>query len=250
MLGFPRGIGGPALLSQLRTHAEQYGAQIRRDCVGALSRDDEGFSLHLSKDIIRSRYVILATGVQDHLPALTGAEEAVRRSVLRICPICDAYEATGKKIAVIGDGPRGEREAEFLKTYASSVTLIYTGGAHDPERRGRTVAAGIELIETSLEYLTIEDDGLRLRLPSGKQWEFDVFYSALGCSPRNNLATSLGASRDENSQLIVSSHCETSVPGLYATGDVVRGLNQVVVAAAEAAIAATHIHNRLRQERL
>ena len=248
MLGFPQGIGGQALLAQLRTHAEQYGAQIRQDSVEALRRDEEGFSVQLSKDIVRSRYVVLATGVQDHLPPLAGAEEAVRRSVLRICPICDAYEATGKKIAVIGDSPRGEREAAFLQTYSSSVTFIYIGGAHDPERRSRTGAAGIDLIETSLEHLTIEQDGLRVRLPSGQQREFDVFYSCLGCSPRNELATSLGAACDENSQLIVSSHCETSVPGLYATGDVVRGLNQVVVAAAEAAIAATHIHNRLRAD--
>ncbi|HEY6926538.1 MAG TPA: FAD-dependent oxidoreductase, partial [Steroidobacteraceae bacterium] len=109
-------------------------------------------------------------------------------------------------------------------------------------------ARGIELIETRLHHLTIEDDDLLLRLPSGRQREFNVVYSALGCSPRNRLATSLGAACDENGQLIVSSHCETSVPGLYAVGDVVRGLNQVVVAAAEAAIAATHIHNRLREE--
>ena len=247
MLGFPQGIGGPALLSQLRAHAEQYGARIRQESVEQLSREREGFAVHLSGEKIRCRYVILATGVQDRLPKLPGAEEAVRRSVLRICPICDAYEATAKKIAVIGDGERGEREAEFLKTYSSSVTLIYIGGAHDPERRGRMVARGIELIETRLEYLTIGYDGLRLRPPSGEQREFDVFYSALGCSPRNGLAMSLGAACDENSQLIVSSHCETSVSGLYAIGDVVRGLNQVVVAAAEGAIAATHIHNRLRE---
>lgn len=248
MLGFPGGIGGQALLAQLRTHAEQYGARICQDSVEILSRDEGGFAVHLSKEAFRSRYVVLATGIQDHLPRLPGAEEAIRRSVLRICPICDAYEATGKKIAVIGDGPRGEREAEFLKTYTPSVTLIYIAGDQDPERRGRVASRGIELIETSLEHLTIENDDLRLRLPSGQQRRFDVFYSALGCSPRNGLATSLGAACDENRQLTVSSHCETSVPGLYAIGDVVRGLNQVVVAAAEAAIAATHIHNRLRQE--
>jgi thioredoxin reductase (NADPH) len=248
MLGFPQGIGGQALLSQLRTHAEQYGAQIRRGSVEHLSRDENGFAVHSGEEVIRSRYVVLATGVQDHLPQLEGAEEAVRRSVLRICPICDAYEATSRKIAVIGDGPRGEREAQFLQAYSSSVTLIHIGGASDPGRRARMVGCGVELIESSLEYLTIEDDGLQLRLPSGEQRIFDVFYSALGCSPHNLLATSLGAACDENSQLIVSAHCETSVPGLYAIGDVVRGLNQVVVGAAEAAIAVTHIHNRLRQE--
>ncbi len=97
-----------------------------------------------------------------------------------------------------------------------------------------------------MQCLLIEGEDLRLRLPSATDREFDVFYTALGCSPRVELATSLGAACDENNQLLVSSHCETSVPGLYAVGDVVRGLNQVVVAAAEAAIAATHIHNRLR----
>jgi len=248
MLGFPQGIRGQALLSQLRTHAEQYGAQIRQDSVEHLSRDEGGFAVHLSTQVVRSQYVVLATGVQDHLPGLAGAEEAVLRSVLRICPICDAYEATGKKIAVIGDGRRGEREAEFLQTYSRSVTLIHIGSAHDPESRHRVQARGIDLIETSLEQVTIGDNGLRLRLPSGQHREFDVFYSALGCSPRNRLATSLGAACDETSQLLVSSHCETSVPQLYAIGDVVRGLNQVVVAAAEAAIAATHIHNRLREK--
>lgn len=247
ILGFPQGIGGQDLLLQLRTHAERYGARIRPDTVDGITRDgDTGFTLRLSSDIVRSRHVILATGVRDHLPQLQGVEEALLRSVLRVCPICDAYEATGQQIAVISDSQRGEREADFLKTYSNSITLVHIGADHDPERRGRLNARGIELIESELRYLTIEGDDLRLRLPSGHNREFDVFYSALGCSPRNRLATSLSAACDENGQLIVNSHGETSVPGLYAVGDVVRGLNQVVVAAGEAAICATHIHNRLR----
>jgi thioredoxin reductase (NADPH) len=247
MLGFPQGIGGQALLSQLRTHATQYSAVIRPGTVEHIAREDGGsFAVHLPEEVLRSRHVVLATGVQDHLPALPGAEEAVLRSLLRICPICDAYEATGKRIAVIGDGERGEREASFLRTYSSSVTLLHIGAAHDPASRARLEGQGMELIDTGLQCLSIEDEDLRLHLPSGGNREFDVFYTALGCSPLVGLATSLGAACDESGQLIVSSHCETSIPGLYAAGDVVRGLNQVVVAAAEAAIAATHIHNRLR----
>ena len=246
ILGFPQGIGGQELLSQLRTHAEQYGAHIRQGTVVEIARRDAGFEVHCRSDLLRCRYVILAAGIQDHLPGIPGAEDAVRRGVLRICPICDAYEATGKRIAVIGDSERGEREADFLRTYSKYITLLHIGRALEPERRVRLEARGIELIETSLQCLTIEADDLQLRLPSGDNRKFDVFYTALGCSPRNELATSLGAAHDENQQLTVSSHCETSIPGLYAVGDVVRGLNQVVVAAAEAAIAATHIHNRLR----
>jgi thioredoxin reductase (NADPH) len=248
MVGFPQGIGGQTLLSQLRTHAEQYGAQIRQDIVEEVARRDGGFAVRLRGDTLHTRYVILATGVRDHLPNLPGAEEAVLRSLLRICPICDGYESTGKRIAVIGNGPNGEHEADFLKTYSSHVTLLHIGVAGDPQRRARLERRGIELIETSLQCLTVGAEELRLHLPAGEERRFDVFYSALGCSPVNRLATSLGAACDGSGQLVVSAHQETSIPGLYAVGDVVRGLNQVVVGAAEAAVAATHIHNRLRTE--
>ena len=76
--------------------------------------------------------------------------------------------------------------------------------------------------------------------------DFDVVYLALGCSPQRDLAHSLLAACDDHGALRVNAHQETSVPRLYAAGDVVRGLNQVVVAASESAIAATDIHNKLR----
>jgi thioredoxin reductase (NADPH) len=246
LLGFPQGISGQDLLAQLRTHCQQYGTAIRPGTATNIACENEGFAVALASEVIRSRFVILATGVEDQLPDLPAAEDAIRRGVLRICPICDAYETIGKRVAVLGNGPRGEREADFLRAYSNLVTLLYIGEAHDPERRLRMKARGIELIETTLNHLTIEQDHLRLRQSSRHPREFDACYTALGCSPRNTLATALGAACDENNQLLVSAHCETSIPGLYAVGDIVRGLNQVVVAAAEAAIAATHIHNRLR----
>ena len=75
---------------------------------------------------------------------------------------------------------------------------------------------------------------------------FDCAYSALGVTPRNDLAKGLGALLDADQRLVVDLHQRTSVEGLYAAGDLVRGLNQISVAQAEGAIAATHIHNRLR----
>jgi thioredoxin reductase (NADPH) len=77
---------------------------------------------------------------------------------------------------------------------------------------------------------------------------FDMVYSALGTSPNVSLAEVLGARRsDDDGRLVVDTRQETSVPGFYAAGDVVHGLNQIAVATAEAAVAATAIHNALRQ---
>ena len=76
---------------------------------------------------------------------------------------------------------------------------------------------------------------------------FDLVYSALGTSPNAALADDLGARTGEDGRLFVDARQQTSIDGLYAVGDVVRGLNQIAVASAEAAIAATAVHNALRE---
>ena len=76
---------------------------------------------------------------------------------------------------------------------------------------------------------------------------FDLVYSALGTSANAELARALDARIGEDGRLFVDQHQATSVKGLYAAGDVVRGLNQIAVASAEAAVAATAIHNALRE---
>lgn len=243
--GFARGLGGGALLQQMREQALQYGAEILPGYATAVERSERGFRVRLGEQIVSSRFVLLNTGVRDVLPELQGAEEAVLRSVLRFCPICDAFEATGKRIAVIGSGAHAAREARFLRTYSDRVTLIHLGTAPDPELASTVRRAGVALTESTLDGLRIEPNGLALRTPDGLRF-FDVVYAALGCTARTSLAADLEASLDENGALRVNANQQTSVPGLYAAGDIVRGLNQVVVAAAEAAIAATDIHNRLR----
>jgi thioredoxin reductase (NADPH) len=247
--GFPHGIGGVALLSSLRAQALRYGASIQSGYVERIIRMEGGFRVHVGSDAFMCRRLLLATGVEDQLPELPGAQQAVLRSLLRICPICDAFEAIGKNIAVIGKGEHAEREAEFLLTYSDRVTLIRVGEAGNADANLRLESEGIRIVETGMSKLEIEADALLLRLRDGSARSFDVFYSALGCMPQNGLAASLGAQMDEANAVRVSAHQETTVPGLYAAGDVVRGLNQVIVAAAEAAIAATHIHNSLRKRR-
>ena len=244
--GFPHGIVGVELLASLRQQALKYGTTIHSGAVHDIKTHDQHFELNLGNEQVSSRYVVLATGVKDHLPNLRGADEALLRSLLRICPICDGYESAGKRIAVIGDSERAEGEAQFLQTYTDRVALIDISTFPDSGRRQRLEARSIEYLQASLEDLLIEEKDLRLRQADGEARTFDYFYTALGCSPRNELAAALGTEFDKNNALIVDAHQQTSIDRLYAAGDIVRGLNQVVVAAAEAAIAATAIHNRLR----
>jgi thioredoxin reductase (NADPH) len=247
MPGFPHGITGDDILKRMTEQAGEYGAVIEGDRVEGLKRDGEGFIARLNGREVRIRAVLLATGVIDHHPDLPGVERAVERSLVRICPICDGYEAIGKAVAVIGNDDKGAREAAFLRTYSDRVALIHTGPAGALAEEAELTRLGIELIRAPIEDVRLEDDRVTALGWNGDYRSFDLVYSALGTSPNAGLAHGLDAAIGEDGRLFVDPHQQTSVKGLYAAGDVVRGLNQIAVASAEAAIAATAIHNALRE---
>jgi thioredoxin reductase (NADPH) len=242
------GVNGAALLGKMRSQAEQYGADIRRGFVHSLTRQASSFAVDLGGEILFSRFVVLATGAKDHLPPLPGVSVAFLRKVLKVCPICDGFEAAGKRIAVLGRDAQGEREALFLRdTYSDDVTYVQLGKSNDPTGRARLAAAGIAYMSARLGDLTIEDGAVQLTTSGGRTETFDVIYCALGASRQDAMAAHLGAARDASNGLIVNRHQQTTIEGLYAAGDMVQGQNQIVVAAAEAAAASADIHYRLRR---
>ena len=246
MPGFPEGITGEAILQRLTTQAEEYGAVVQRVRVSDLRTDGEGLIAVVDGEPVRARAVLLATGVLDRKPPLPGVDDAIEASVVRICPICDGYEATGKRVAVIGDDDLGLREAAFIRTYSEQVTLFHVGEGPAPSL-DEAKRLGVEVLVGPVEALTLEDDHAACMVWGGEQRRFDHVYSALGTTANVDLATALGARCAEDGRLEVDEHQRTSVPGLWAAGDVVRGLNQIAVATAEAAVAATAIHNALRE---
>jgi thioredoxin reductase (NADPH) len=247
MPGFPSGVSGADILKRMREQAEEFGAVIEPGRVERLAHDGDGFTAQVQGREIRARAVLLATGVVDHHPDLPGVERAVQRSLVRICPICDGYEATDKAVAVIGHDDKGAREAAFLRTYSDRVTLIHIGPPQALTRHAELDRLGVELIVAPLEAVALEQDRVTALGWGGGTRSFDLVYSALGTSPNAELAQGLNARLAPDGRLEVDLHQATSVPGLYAAGDVVRGLNQIAVATAEAAVAATDIHNRLRR---
>lgn len=247
--GFPDGVNGDELLRRMRVQAEKYGARIRPGRAQALKVEDGLFRLAVDGEALAARSVLLACGVEDIEPRLPDVEGCVRRTLIRLCPICDGYEVQGQSVGVIGEGDHAAAEAIFLTTYSDQVALIQIGDPAklSPEMRQRLERFGVEVIETSCDRVVLEQEKIQaLCFEGGEPRRFDVLYSAMGVRPRTELALQAGAKVDETGRLLVGDHQETSVAGLYAAGDLVRGLNQISTAEGEAAIAATDIHNRLR----
>ena len=249
---FEEGISGGDILARQRAHAEHYGADIRAGQVECIEKRLDGtFHAWIEADggrfEVDAKHVLLATGADDIDPALPNVTDAVRRGLVRYCPICDGYEAQHKKIAVIGWGDRGLGEAIFVaRTYSRDVTLLTLGQPMDldGEEWQRAQRYGVKVVEEPIGELHVEGDRIAaVRMKSGAELDFDVLYSAFGLKLRSDLAVALGAEHDDTGALLVNDHNETSVPGLYAAGAIVRGLDQIVVAMGHAAIAATDIHN-------
>ena len=244
--GFPEGVTGEMILARMTRQAEDYDAVIEPGRVERLTVTVGGLIADLNGRDVRARAVILATGVVDRQPPVPGVEDAIENSVVRICPICDGYEATDKAVAVIGDDDLGLREAAFLRTYTDRVTLIHVGEASPPSL-AEAERLGVEVLVGLVEALSLDDDEAFCLTAGGGERAFDHLYSALGTRANVELATALGAARCSDGRLEVDDHQATSVPGVWAVGDVVRGLNQIAVATAEAAVAATAVHNALRK---
>ena len=192
--------------------------------------------------------VLLATGGLDVEPELPGVRDAVRRGLVRFCPICDAYEVIGQRVALIGYGRCKVREALLLRAYTDDLTLLTLGRPLHlaPDDEQALHDANVRILDEPVARLEVEGDRLATwHMHGGAKHRFDTLYTALGTRIRSDLARSLGAAVDEDGALLVDAHQQTTVPGLFAAGDVVQGLSQVSVAAGQAAVAATAINRSL-----
>lgn len=195
-----------------------------------------------------ARSVLLATGVVNNRPDMAAEvhDEALSRGLLRYCPICDGYEVTDKRVGVIGTGDHGMKEALFLRGFTRDVTLIAPGAAHelDATCRAKLEEAGIVHVDGPCTPIGIAGDTMEVTTPSGAL-RFDSVYPALGSTIRSSLAVAAGARATADGCLEVDDHQRTSIPGLFAAGDVVKGLDQISHAMGEAGVAATTIRNLL-----
>jgi thioredoxin reductase (NADPH) len=245
--GFPQGIAGQNLLSELREQARRYGAVLEHGTVDQLHAAQGGLNALLGFRQITASKIILATGIVDNKPALPNLREFIYEGGVRFCPICDGYEAAGKRIAVIGKLADALPKALFLRTYSTDVRLLPLDDTVclTTEQRHALRSAGIPEPEEPVADLLTQDNVIEAVMASGEKIKIEVLYPAMGAIVRSELAARLGARVNKNGCLIVDERQRTSVQHLYAVGDVTLELHQLAVSFGQAAIAATDINNRL-----
>lgn len=250
--GFPDGIKGTELLELMRKQAQKYGSKILTERVTKLEREESGlFCATWGSGCVEARKVLLATGVTNRRPPMEEVlhDEALARGLVRYCPICDGYEVTDKKVGVIGSDSHGVAEAVFIRSYTADVTLIAPDKALKlkAEDQQKLKDAGIGCVDGPAQAAAISDEFIVVDTADG-HYTFDSVYPALGSDTHVMLAEQLGANLSDLGNIAVDSHQRTSVPGLYAAGDVVIGLDQISHAMGEGGVAATTIRNDLCAE--
>jgi thioredoxin reductase (NADPH) len=251
--GYPEGVPGRDLVARMRDQAGRYGAEVRSGRVTALEPGGEGFLARTHHaETIPARAVLLATGVTNHRPPIDDAvhDAALAAGLLRYCPVCDGYEVTDLDVGVIGTGGHGLEEAIFLRGFTDRVTLVSPDPGHalGADKVRRLDEAGIRRHDGPCADLEIVDGKLLVPV-AGDTLVFDSVYPALGSVIHSDLATMAGAATADSGCIAVDAHQRTDVPGLYAAGDVVIGLDQISHAMGTAGVAATAIRNDLARRR-
>jgi thioredoxin reductase (NADPH) len=246
--GFPDGISGKAILGRMREQAQRYGAEIADAFVTRLDDNGGGFEANWGERSVAAKTVLLATGVKNRRPPMDEElhEDALQRGLIRYCPICDGYEATDQRVGVIGSDSHGVAEAVFLRSYTPDVTLIAPDKAMrlKAEDNDRLKLAGVPCVDGPARAVAVSQDCIVVETADGT-FTFDTVYPALGSDTHTALAEQVGAELAANGCLVTDAHQRTSVPGVYAAGDVVIGLDQISHAMGQGGVAATTIRNDL-----
>lgn len=244
--GFPEGINGVKLLSRLREQALSYGAQLEVGSVTSVQKTGDFFQIKYDVGTILAKTVILATGIQDKYLPIDDWEKHVCSGIIRLCPVCDAYDNTGQKVALISKIESAVVHARFLRTYFKEISLyIHPSGELSQEYIAELTETRIDISHTKFESISVTYNKPRIHVCKDRSFEYDIVYVMLGEAKDSAIARQMGALFNDEGRLVVDQHQASTVEGFYAIGDVVSSLHQVSVAVGQAAIAATQIHNRL-----
>jgi thioredoxin reductase (NADPH) len=253
-LGYREPLAGTDLLRMMREHAESLGARMVQSQVYGVELEDEEKSVVATDNVYTGRALIIATGAGSRDNKLPGEEEHLGRGV-SYCATCDAAFFAGRDVVVLGNSYEAVEEAAVLARQARSVVVV-TGSSRmlaDKHEVDALLSRGNVSLRLQHTPLAVVGEqvvtGLRVRTPVGREEIIPadgIFVYLPGAKPATEFLENK-VRLDEHGYIITNENMETSVPGVYAVGDVRgRPIRQVVLAAADGCLAALAAERYLR----
>ncbi|MGJ4101793.1 thioredoxin-disulfide reductase [Corynebacterium macclintockiae] len=238
--GFQKGIMGPDLMEEMRAQAERFGADLRQEEVEKVDLSGEIKKVWVYGEEYQARAVILATGAAPRYLHVPGEQEMLGRGV-SACATCDGFFFKEKQIAVVGGGDSAMEEADFLTKFGETVTIIHRRDefraskimeerAHNnPKIKFLTNAKVVEVKgDKSVETLVVEDTQTGER----KDVPMDAMFVAIGHDPRTAIFEGQVELQDNGYVKVDEPSTRTSLPGVFAAGDLVDSHYQQAITAA------------------
>lgn len=258
--GFPQGIQGPQLMTDMRKQAEKAGVKIIEEEAVKVSFQKKPFRVNSKTKEYSGKTIIIATGASHRKLDVQGEKEFSGHGV-SYCATCDGPFFRGKKVAVVGGGDAALEEASTLSSFASEVVLIHRRNEFRAsqimqERIRKNPKMKIILNTVVEEILGREKvEGLRLKTARQRNWQMRVegVFVAIGHQPETEIFRGQ-VEMDEEGYILISAKLNfrqmTSVEGVFAAGDCHDGrYKQAITAAGFGAMAALDAERWLREDR-
>jgi len=237
-LGFD-GVPPGELLARGRDEVQGYGGRIVAGKVATVTRGDEGFRVHLDAgDVVDARRVLVAAGLVDELPPIPGVAERWGHDVLH-CPYCHGWEVRDQRIVVIATGPMAAHQAMLFRQLSDDVAVVvHEGAGPEGDDRRRLLARKVRIVDGPVAELVVEDRLRGVRLADGRVLDADAVVVQPRFVARSEVLADLGirpvpAPMGTGELIETDARGATSVPGVYAAGNVSDVSAQVLQAAAE-----------------
>ncbi|HCH34824.1 MAG: FAD-dependent pyridine nucleotide-disulfide oxidoreductase [Candidatus Saccharibacteria bacterium GW2011_GWC2_48_9] len=253
--GFPEGIAGMKLASQLQAQAERFGANIDFGDISAITRDDEAITLTVDGKPVRAKAVLIATGSDYKKLGIPGEAEYYGRGV-HYCATCDGAFYRDKQLVVIGGGNSAVQEALFLTRFTTHIDLLVRSTLKASEVLQHELQKFVDDGKISVHYGVVPEeivteDNKVVRVTAKKAGESvayptDGVFVFIGLMPNTAFLENSGVELDEVGLVKTDLKLATNVPGIYAAGDVRSGATmQIASAVGEGATAALSMREYL-----